>query len=57
MTDAYNRAHDLRFQLFYTNRQKDEWDGFNYEFLRKIRSGLGSTGHKAQSFPLRGRIS
>ena len=42
MTDAYNRAHDLRFQLFYTNRQKPDWDGFNYEFQRKIRSGLGS---------------
>ena len=42
MTDAYNRAHDLRFQLFYTNRQKGEWDGFNYEFQRKIRSGLGA---------------
>ena len=42
MTDAYNRANDLRFQLFYTNRQKAEWDGFNYEFQRKIRGGLGS---------------
>jgi hypothetical protein len=42
MTDAYNRANDLRFQLFYTNRQKGEWNGFNYEFQRKIRGGLGA---------------
>jgi hypothetical protein len=42
MTDAYNRANDLRFQLFYTDRQKGEWNGFNYEFSRKIRGGLGS---------------
>jgi hypothetical protein len=41
MTDAYNKANDLRFQLFYTNRQKDEWNGFNSQFLRKIRE-LGS---------------
>ena len=51
MTDAYNRAHDLRFQLFYTNRQKDEWDGFNFEFLRKIRSGLGSRDIKLNHSP------
>jgi hypothetical protein len=42
MTDAYNRASDLRFQLFYTNRQKTIWEGFNYEFQRKIRGALGS---------------
>jgi hypothetical protein len=42
MTDAYNRASDLRFQLFYTNRQKPSWEGFNYDFQRKIRGGLGS---------------
>jgi hypothetical protein len=42
ITDAYNRANDLRFQLFYTDRQKGEWNGFNYEFSRKVRGGLGS---------------
>ncbi len=42
MTDAYNRAHDLRFQLFYTDRRKGDWEGFNFEFQRKIRSGLGA---------------
>ena len=40
MTDAYNTAHDLRFQVFYGDRTKVEWHGFVNEFERKIRGGL-----------------
>jgi len=42
MSDAYNRAADLRFQKFYTNLQFSDWQGFNFEFNRKIRSNLGA---------------
>jgi hypothetical protein len=42
MSDAYNRAADLRFQKFYTNLQFGDWQGFNFEFNRKIRSNLGA---------------
>jgi hypothetical protein len=42
MSDAYNRAADLRFQKFYTNLQVSDWQGFNFEFNRKIRSNLGA---------------
>lgn len=51
MTDAYNRAHDLRFQLFYTDRQRGEWDGFNFEFQRKIHGGLGARDIKLNHSP------
>jgi hypothetical protein len=42
MTDAYNRAAEMRFQRFYTDRQHPHWKGFDFEFNRKIRVGLGS---------------
>jgi hypothetical protein len=42
MSDAYNRAADLRFQKFYTSLQIADWQGFNFEFNRKIRSNLGA---------------
>lgn len=41
MVDAYNRAHDLRFQRFYSDLKATEWHGFNREFQEKVRRGLG----------------
>ena len=42
ITDAYNKANDLRFRIFYTNLKHPEWRGYNDDFQRKIRSGLGA---------------
>jgi hypothetical protein len=42
MTDAYNRANDLRFHHFYTDMQNTAWQGFNIDFQKRIRTGLGS---------------
>jgi hypothetical protein len=42
ITDAYNKANDLRFRIFYTNLKHPEWRGYNDDFYRKIRSGLGA---------------
>ncbi len=41
--DAYNRAKDLRFSKFFTDMRRVEWQGFNFEFQRQIRLGMGST--------------
>ena len=54
MTDAYNRAHDLRFQTFYTDRQKLDWKGFNFDFERKIRGGLGGRDIRLKHSPFAG---
>ena len=54
MTDAYNRANDLRFQLFYTNRNKTAWDGFNHQFQKRDPGRSRIEGHQAQPFPVRG---
>ena len=51
MTDAYNRAHDLRFQTFYTDRQKLDWKGFNFDFEKKIRGGLGGRDIRLKHSP------
>jgi hypothetical protein len=42
MTDAYNRAAEMRFQRFYTDRQHPHWRGFDFEFNRQIRVRLGN---------------
>jgi len=42
MSDAYNRANDLRFHRFYSDLKASEWQGFNFEFQRKVRHGLGA---------------
>ena len=42
MTDAYNKAHDLRFGVFYSDLGRPEWQGFISEFNRKVRTGLGA---------------
>ncbi len=52
MTDAYNRAADLRCQKFYTNGQSPEWRGYNYEFNKKIRSNLGARDTRLLDSPL-----
>ncbi len=39
--DLYNRAHDLRFQVFHTDPLRPEWKGFVHEFQKRIRLGLG----------------
>ena len=51
MTDAYNRAHDLRFQTFYTDRRKVDWKGFNFDFEKKIRGGLGGRDIRLKHSP------
>jgi hypothetical protein len=52
MSDAYNRAADLRFQKFYTNLQLTDWKGYNFEFHRKIRSNLGARDIRLMDSPL-----
>ena len=42
LSDAYNRAHDLRFNLFLTDTGAVQWQAFNTEFSRRVRS-LSST--------------
>lgn len=51
MNDAYNKARDLRFQVFYTDCQKIEWRGFIYEFGKKIQQGLGGRDIRLKHSP------
>jgi hypothetical protein len=51
MTDAYNKAHDLRFQLFYTDCLKQEWRGFIHEFSKKVSRGLAGRNVRLRQSP------
>jgi hypothetical protein len=51
MTDAYNKAHDLRFQVFYSHCSRPDWMGFVNEFERKIRGGLGGRDIRLKDSP------
>ena len=51
MTDAYNKARDLRFNVFYTDCSKVEWRGFIHEFSKKIMRGLGGRDIRLKQSP------
>ena len=51
MTDAYNRAADLRLQEFYTNVLLPGWKGYNFEFQRKIRTNLRARDIRLKGSP------
>ncbi len=51
MTDAYNRARDLRFQVFYTDCSKPEWKGFMHEFTKKVHGNMGGRDIRLKQSP------
>jgi hypothetical protein len=42
LADAYNKAHDLRFNQFYTDTGAVDWQGFCMEFNRRVKTLTGA---------------